>query len=369
MKKAIEKTVSSPLGRIPKIGVWAWSFIGVGIALLFIAIAFAAVSEILQPIVFAAVLAVIFKPLCDTLRRYRLPSTIAAGVIVIGLLLVAVAVISLTAQGVSDQLEAINASADAAIATTAAQTESIGIDQASLDAAKAAVEEAKPMIATGVLSGLVTVLGSLISLAAGIVLGSLVMYYFLKDGKNLRRSLVNQFNARPNGEFNNFIGESCQILRNYWRGRTIMSLIVAVFIGLVSALLGLPLILTIMFVNFIGGYIPYIGAFIGGGLAVIIALGEGGLPMAALMLVVVLVANLALENFVQPGVMSSKLDTHPVIVLIVTALGGLMGGLVGLILAVPVYVIAMNGIERLRSRGVVTKVKSQMQPTVKQMLD
>ena len=56
-----------------------------------------------------------------------------------------------------------------------------------------------------------------------------------------------------------------------------MSAIVSVVIGLVALLLGLPLVFTIMVVNFVGGYIPYIGAFLGGGLAVIVALGDGGL--------------------------------------------------------------------------------------------
>ena len=60
------------------------------------------------------------------------------------------------------------------------------------------------------------------------------------------------------------------------------------------------------------------------------------------MLVVVLAANLALENFVEPKVMGRTLDIHPLVVLVVTALGGLLGGIVGLILAVPAWVIASD---------------------------
>ena len=56
-----------------------------------------------------------------------------------------------------------------------------------------------------------------------------------------------------------------------------MSATVAVVVALTALILGLPLVLTIFMVNFIGGYIPYIGAFLGGGLAVIVALGDGGL--------------------------------------------------------------------------------------------
>jgi hypothetical protein len=136
-----------------------------------------------------------------------------------------------------------------------------------------------------------------------------------------------------------------------------------------ALLMGLPLVFTIVVVNFVGGYIPYIGAFLGGGLAVVIALGEGGLPLAALMLLIVLAANLVLENFVEPKVMGRTLDIHPLVVLVVTALGGLLGGIVGLILAVPAWVIAGDAIKRLRSRGMVQRAVQLAEPTVKALLD
>ena len=65
---------------------------------------------------------------------------------------------------------------------------------------------------------------------------------------------------------------------------------------------------------------------IGGGLAAVVGLGEGGLPKAAAMLVVVLASNLALENLAEPAVMGRTLDVHPVIVLVVTALGASSAG-------------------------------------------
>ena len=124
-----------------------------------------------------------------------------------------------------------------------------------------------------------------------------------------------------------------------------------------------------MVVNFVGGYIPYIGAFLGGGLAVIVALGDGGFAQAAIMLIVVLAANLVLENFVEPKVMGKSLDIHPLIVLVATALGGLLGGIVGLILAVPAYVIARTAIERFRNRGIVDMVTDKAQPAVQKLLE
>ena len=147
-----------------------------------------------------------------------------------------------------------------------------------------------------------------------------------------------------------------------------MSVVVALVIGVASLLLGLPLVFTIVVANFIGGYIPYIGAFLGGGLAVIVALGDGGLDVAAVMLVVVLAANLLLENFVEPRVMGRTLDIHPLVVLVVTALGGFLAGIVGLILAVPFTVIAADAVGRLRSRGFFKLVADRAEPTVRDML-
>jgi len=355
----------SPRGGFPKIGIWSWTFVGLVVATIIVVTALSAVSEILLPLLFAAVLAVIFKPMVGSLVRRGLKPTLAAGLIVLGLLALMTVVLVGTVRGVLDQTDEISASVDAAMANTG---DELGVDAAALEEARAAAEEAAPAIAEGFLTKLVEGVNSLVGLASGIILGALIMYYLLKDGTALRRNIVAKVEPSIRGEVDDFIGDACRILRDYGQGRTIMSAIVSVTIGVASLLLGLPLVFTIIVVNFIGGYIPYIGAFLGGGLAVIVAAGEGGLGLAAIMLVIVVAANLLLENFVEPKIMGRTLDIHPLVVLVVTALGGFLAGIVGLILAVPFTVIAGNAIGRLRSRGVFTVVAERAQPTVKSML-
>jgi hypothetical protein len=60
------------------------------------------------------------------------------------------------------------------------------------------------------------------------------MYYLLKDGTRLRRSLVGQVDPRLRDEVDDFFGDSIRALREYGRGRTIMSAIVAVVIGIAA---------------------------------------------------------------------------------------------------------------------------------------
>ena len=357
------------LGRVPRLGLWAWSFVGFVVAAIIVCIALGAVSEIVLPMTFAAVLAVIFKPLVGALRRHKVKPSLGAGLVVLGLLALMAGVVVGTVRGVTEQSDEISDSTDAALERAAEQTDALGIDQGELDAARAAIEDAAPMITTGVLSGLVSGIGAVVEIAGGVILGALIMYYLLKDGTRLRRSVVAQVDRTYRDEVDGFIGDACRVLRDYGQGRTIMSAIVSAVVGVAALLLGLPLVFTIVVVNFIGGYIPYIGAFLGGGLAVIIALGDGGLAEAAIMLGVVLAANLVLENFVEPKVMGRTLDIHPLVVLVVTALGGLLGGIVGLILAVPAWVIAGNAIARLRSRGVIDRVAERAQPAVQHLLD
>jgi predicted PurR-regulated permease PerM len=353
---------------MPKIGVWSWAFVGFTAAAVIVVVVLGALSEIVLPMLFAAVLAIIFKPLVGVLQRHKLKPTLAAGAVVLGLLLLMTGVLVATVRGVVDQADQISEVTDEALANAADQVDVAGVDPQALEDARVATEGAAPAIADGFVTKLVEGVGSIIGLVSGIILGALIMYYLLKDGNKFRRAVVGASPPALRGDVDGFLGDSFRILREYGKGRSIMSAIVSAVIGLTALLLGLPLVFTIMVVNFIGGYIPYIGAFLGGGLAVIVALGDGGLPDAAIMLVAVLASNLLLENFVEPKVMGRSLDIHPLVVLVVTALGGLLGGIVGLLLAVPAYVIARSAITRFRSRGIAEMVADRAQPTVDRLL-
>jgi putative heme transporter len=117
---------------------------------------------------------VIFKPLVGTLRHYRLKPALAACVVVLGLLALMTGVVVATVQGVMQQTDQINASVDAAMKEA---VESSGVDQASLDAARAAIEQAAPMISEDFLTHLVSGVDKLIGPASGPMLAALITYY------------------------------------------------------------------------------------------------------------------------------------------------------------------------------------------------
>ncbi len=172
---------------VPKLGIGAWSFVGFVVATAIVVAALGAVSEIVLPLTFAAVLAVIFKPLVGTLQRHKLKPTLAAGLVVLGLLALMLVVFVATVRGVTEQTDEIGSSVDAAIDNAA---DELDVDRDSLDDARAATEAAAPMIGDGFVTHLVSGVDKLIGLASGVILGALIMYYLLKDGTRLRRSVV-----------------------------------------------------------------------------------------------------------------------------------------------------------------------------------
>jgi predicted PurR-regulated permease PerM len=131
-------------------------------------------------------------------------------------------------------------------------------------------------------------------------------------------------------------------MRGYFLGVTAVSAWSSLIVGAGALLLGVPLVGTIMAVTFVGGYVPYLGAWAAGAFAVLIALGGSGPEAALALAVVVLLANGILQQLVQPIAYGAALELHPLAVLIATIAGGCLFGTVGLVLAAPLLSAAVR---------------------------
>jgi predicted PurR-regulated permease PerM len=194
--------------------------------------------------------------------------------------------------------------------------------------------------------------GSAAGMIAGLVLGAMVLYYILKDGPRLARAWVDRKTdpARRDAA-ERVIDKSVNDIQSYFGGQTALALVNGVSIALGMYFLGVPGALAVGVVNFVGAYIPYIGAFFGGAFAVLMALGDGGVGLALAALAVVLVAQVVLENLLQPKLLGSSLNLHPLTILLATTLGGMIAGMVGLILAAPVLAIGLDLSRELKAVG------------------
>ena len=139
-------------------------------------------------------------------------------------------------------------------------------------------------------------------------------------------------------------------LRSYFLAVTIVAAFNAILIGGAALILGVPLAGTIAVVTFAGAYVPYVGAWVAGGFAVLIALSTGSTSDALILGVVALLANGVLQQVIQPFVMGATLSLNPLVVLVVTIGAGALFGMVGLTLAAPLTSAAVHISNELRKR-------------------
>lgn len=346
--------------RVVRAGRWAWAAIGIVVLASIVVSALTAVGGLVLPIVFGIVLAVVFRPAVGWMVRRGINPSIAAAAVVLGLLGLLIGVITLTVIGVAQQLDEIGSAISAALAEA-------GLDAPTIERVRESLESMSPMLTKGFLAVVIGGVEAVTALGAAGLMGALIMYYVLRDGGVLRRRLVRMTPASRRDDIDAWIADSISGLRQYGMGRTVLSAIVAAITAVTAIVLGLPLVLTIAVVNFIGGYVPYLGGLIGGGLAVTVAFADGGIVPAVVMLIVSLLSNLLLENFVEPKVMGDRLDMHPALVLVITSLGGVIGGLVGLMLAVPFALVVRAGFSRVLGLGALATAASRAQSELRKL--
>ena len=100
--------------------------------------------------------------------------------------------------------------------------------------------------------------------------------------------------------------------------------------------LGVPMALALATLTFIAGFIPIVGAFVAGALAVLIAFVSLGFTKALIVLALVVAVQQLEGNILSPMLQSRAMNLHPVIVLLSVTIGSSLFGIVGAFLAVPV---------------------------------
>ena len=183
--------------QIPTVGVWSWSFVGFTIAMVIVVFVLAALSEIVLPMTFAAVLAICFRPLVGTLQRLRAEAEAWRQASSCSACWLSPWVSSPRRRRASSTRPTRSASWPTRRSTRRPTgPRELGVDKEALEDARAISEEATPAAAEGALTHLVDLFDSVLALASGLILGSLIMYYLLKDGSGFRQAVVEEGRAR-----------------------------------------------------------------------------------------------------------------------------------------------------------------------------
>ena len=321
-------------GWLRDVGLMAWLLVGVGLLIGGMIWILGLTEVIVGPLITAGIVAAVASPVVAWLNGRRVPRALGAALILLAIIAIGAGITLMIVNGITGQSGAIGGHLDGAKDTFAGWLTDLGLDPSKAEEAKSNASAAATDSVSALLDGLTASIDRLSSLGFFLALTTLSLFFMLKDGPTIRvwgerhlgvpLPVARTISARVLGS-----------LRGYFLGVTIVAGFSAVVVALGCLLLGVPLIGTIAAVTFIGGYIPYLGAWTAAGFSVLVALGSSGTDAAAGMIVVQLLANGILQQLVQPFAMGAALGIHPLAVLVVTIGGGALFGAVGLILAAP----------------------------------
>jgi predicted PurR-regulated permease PerM len=174
--------------------------------------------------------------------------------------------------------------------------------------------------------------------------------YFAVDPAQYRQGLVRLIPPAYRDQINAALDASRQALSKWLMGQGISMLFVGSATGIGLAALGMPLALSLGVIAGVLAFIPFFGPIASGVLAVILAFMQG--PTQALYVASLCILIQQIEgNFVMPFVQRWAVELPPVLGIIAALIFGLLFGIVGVVFATPLMVVAMVLVQKLYIEG------------------
>lgn len=293
---------------------------------------------IIFPVIVALIVSTVLVPGVTWLRDRRVPSGLASAMVVVGFLAVVVGIIAALTPQVAGQAPELADSAARGLQKIRDWLTGgpLGLSEGQITRAIEAVQEKLRNSATAISSGLFSTIGAATSAVVNLVIILMLTFFFVKDGHHFLPWMKTLGGRRAGEHTAEVMGRAWDTLGGFIRTQSLVALIDAIIIGVALAILGVPLAVPLAVVTFFGGYIPIIGAFISGALAVLVTLVTNGGTDALIALGVVVAVQQLEGNVLSPYLQGKNLNLHAAVVLLAVTAGGTMFGITGAFLAVPV---------------------------------
>ena len=326
---------------------WSWRIIVVVVAIGLVAYGAAVLGFIVGPVFVALVISALLEPVRRLLLRWGASTTLAwvatflFGVLVVtSILVAAISEFSANFDTLSEQaLGGVDEFTDW-LATGPLKMDAGGLNEAVDNALETLKDDP-----SGAITGTVSVLSTTSSLLAAGVLTLLTTLFLMKDREIMWLWFTKLFpsGAQPRVDAAGRAG--WEVLISYTRVTLTSAVVDSTVIGIASWIAGLPVAFALAVVVFLFAFIPTVGAIFSGLLVVAVALVSQGPTTALVMAIVVLVVQQLDANVMYPMLANRHLALHPLASLLLVAAGGVVAGLFGAFVAVPLaaVLIAVGG--------------------------
>jgi predicted PurR-regulated permease PerM len=332
---------------------WGWRFLVIVAAgyVVFWAVGFFAV--VVLPVVVALLITALVSPVVDGLHRIGLPRGLASVLVVVSGIAFVAALLTFAGQQVA------NGANDLADQTVKGldevkhwmKTGPLHASDTQIQHYISRAQEAiTPSTDGGSILGRVTEVGTALGhVLAGFFIVLFSTYFFLADGERIWAWLV-RLAPRAGRQHVDSSGRVAWIsLTQFVRATVIVAATDAIGIMIVAAVLGVPFVLAIGVLVFLGAFIPMVGATVAGTVAILVALVDQGPVTALFMLGGVILVQQIEGHVLQPFLMGRWVSVHPLGVIIAIGCGVLVAGIPGALVAVPLAAAVNAVVQHLAS--------------------
>jgi predicted PurR-regulated permease PerM len=329
---------------------WAWRLLLLAVVIYLIARLLGILYIVVVPCIAALLLTAVLQPLTSRLRRAGLPALAATWVTLLVAAVVLGGLVTLVANRVSADYSTLLAETK----HTTAQVQSWLAGppfhlknnnvQKFLNNIPSYLSKHKSLVEGTVVTG-----GKIASeFFGGLVLMIFVMFFLIKDGDRIWNWLLGAMRTGTARRMDRAGHAAWLVLVYYMRGTVIIAAIHAIVVGVALWIMGVPLAVPLAVVVFVAAFVPLVGLLVAGTLAVVVTLATKGWVDAVVLLGILIVEDQLEAHLLQPQVVGKMIRLHPLAVILSLAAGGILAGIPGAVVAVPIVAVITRALPELR---------------------
>ncbi|WP_017793099.1 AI-2E family transporter [Leucobacter salsicius] len=337
----------SEYSRLRKIGIASWSAVGVAVVAILVAGGISALSGIVVPLIIAVILGTVLEPVVGWLTNRNMPRALAAAVVLLVVIALTAGIAVIVVRGFIHQIPEISAQLLKGWAHLLNWLRSFDVNPMWLEQLRAAGSEALSGAGAGAMGMVTGAVYGVISFSLGTFFAVYFLYFVLRDSRAFPAWLA-RVTGRDEALVTAIDANVRQSMRGYFSGTALTAVITAPIFIIPLLLLKIPLVIPTLILYFVLSFVPFVGAWLTGAFAILIAFGFGGPNAALIVAISLLVSNGPIQNVVLSWALGSSLQLHPVTVLISTIGGGVVAGALGMVLGPPVVSALQKGFATVR---------------------
>ncbi len=302
-------------------------------------------SLVFIPFIIAGFLYYVFNPVVLYLeKKFKLPSI--WGIVIVFILLIGLFVYTVVSlvPNVITQLSGLISASGSLVPNLQKWVDRLSqnpafkdVDfKALIDKANISYMDVLQNLLSGVTFSLSNVVGVIFKVVMIIGLVPILLFYMLKDGKNMLPFLKKTILKRDKLNIASLLDDMNKTISKYISGASIDCLFIFVTVFISYLIIGIPYAFLFAVFAAITNLIPYLGPYIGL-TPVVLSVGFAHPVQALIAIVVVLVLQQLDGNIIYPRVVGSAVEVHPVTIMVLMLVAGSLYGLVGMLIAVPFY--------------------------------